>query len=172
LGIASVFSESARSTHRGTFGAAKPQMTNASRHATNRILLRARDTMDRDYAGELDVEGLAAAAFQSRAHFIRSFRHAFGETPHRYLQRRRLERAMALLRDTDRPVTEISLDVGFTSLGTFSRTFRDVVGTSPRDYRRRARTERRSAVPGCMARAWNRPSEHFRTSAPPQPDVA
>jgi AraC-like DNA-binding protein len=147
-------------------------MTSSSRHATNRILLRARDKMDRDYAGELDVEGLAAAAFQSRAHFIRSFRHAFGETPHRYLQRRRLERAMALLRDTDKPVTEVSLDVGFTSLGTFSRTFRDVVGSSPRAYRMRARKEQRGAVPGCMSRIWNRPSEHFRRSTPPQPDVA
>jgi AraC-like DNA-binding protein len=137
-----------------------------------RILLRARDTMDREYAAELDVEGLAAAAFQSRAHFIRSFRDAFGETPHRYLQRRRLERAMALLRDTDKPVTEISLDVGFTSLGTFSRTFRDVVGTSPRAYRTRAQEEQRGAVPGCMTKIWNRPSEHFQRSARRQPDLA
>jgi transcriptional regulator GlxA family with amidase domain len=128
---------------------------------TNRILLRARDTMDRDYAHPLDVTALAAAASLSRAHFIRSFREAFGETPHRYLQRRRIERAMAMLRDTDKPVTEICLDVGFTSLGTFSRTFRDVLGTSPRAYRRDASS---APVPSCVARVWNRPSEHFRRS--------
>jgi AraC-like DNA-binding protein len=71
---------------------------------------------------------------------------------------------MALLRNTDKPVTEICLDVGFTSLGTFSRTFRDVLGTSPRAYRRRARDEPQGRVPGCMARIWNRPSEHLRRS--------
>jgi transcriptional regulator GlxA family with amidase domain len=138
-------------------------MRESTRHVTNRILLRARDTMDRDYARPLDVEALASAACLSRAHFIRSFRDAFGETPHRYLQRRRIERAMALLRNTDKPVTEICLDVGFTSLGTFSRTFRDVLGISPRGYRRRARDEPQGRVPGCMARIWNRPSEHFRS---------
>ena len=121
--------------------------------------------MDRDYARPLDVGALASAACLSRAHFIRSFRDAFGETPHRYLQRRRIERAMEMLRNTDKPVSEICLDVGFTSLGTFSRTFRDVLGTSPRAYRRRARDERQRPVPGCMARIWNRPSEHFRRSA-------
>ena len=137
----------------------------STRHATNRILLRARDTMDRDYAHPLNVTALAAAASLSRAHFIRSFRDAFGETPHRYLQRRRIERAMAMLRETDKPVTEICLDVGFTSLGTFSRTFRDVLGTSPRAYRRLAARDTSPApVPSCMARAWNRPSEHFRRS--------
>ena len=140
-------------------------MSDITRHVTNRILLRARDTMDRDYARPLDVGALASAACLSRAHFIRSFRDAFGETPHRYLQRRRIERAMEMLRNTDKPVSEICLDVGFTSLGTFSRTFRDVLGTSPRAYRRRARDERQRPVPGCMARIWNRPSEHFRRSA-------
>jgi AraC-like DNA-binding protein len=141
-------------------------MSDSTRHATTRILLRARDTMDRDYARPLDVEALASAACLSRAHFIRRFREAFGETPHRYLQRRRIERAMALLRDTDQPVTEICLDVGFASLGTFSRTFRDVLGTSPRAYRRRARDASQGQVPGCMARHWNRPSEHFQRSVP------
>src|SRR5918998_3453562 len=139
-------------------------MSDSARHVTNRILLRARDTMDREYARPLDVEALASAACLSRAHFIRSFRDAFGETPHRYLQRRRIERAMALLRDTDKPVTEICLDVGFTSLGTFSRTFRDVLGTSPRAYRRQPRDARHASVPGCIARVWNRPSEHLGRS--------
>ncbi len=123
---------------------------------TNRILLRARDTMDRDYPRPLDVEALASAAGLSRAHFIRSFRDAFGETPHRYLQRRRIERAMAMLRNTDKPVTEICLDVGFTSLGTFGRTFRAIVGRSPTSYRNGAAPLRE--VPGCVAREWTRPS--------------
>ena len=127
-----------------------------TRHVTNRILLRARDTMDRDYARPLDVEALASAAFLSRAHFIRSFRDAFGETPHRYLQRRRIERAMEMLRNTEKPVTEICLDVGFMSLGTFGRTFHEIVGESPTEYREAAADLR--AVPACFAKAWTRPS--------------
>jgi AraC-like DNA-binding protein len=101
----------------------------------NRRLLRARDAMDRAYAEPLDVRGVAAVAHVSEAHFIRSFRAVFGETPHRYLQRRRVERSMFLLRETDRSVTDICLDVGFTSLGTFSRMFREVVGETPSRYR-------------------------------------
>jgi transcriptional regulator GlxA family with amidase domain len=101
----------------------------------NRRLLRARDEMDRAYAEPLDVPTLAAVACLSEAHFIRSFRACFRETPHRYLQRRRVERAMFLLRETDRSVTNISYDVGFTSLGTFSRTFRAIVGETPSEYR-------------------------------------
>ena len=97
----------------------------------NRRLLRARDAMDRAYAEPLDVRAVAAVAHVSEAHFIRSFRAVFGETPHRYLQRRRVERSMFLLRETDRSVTDICLDVGFTSLGTFSRTFREIVGETP-----------------------------------------
>src|SRR5438445_7289408 len=88
----------------------------------NRRLLRARDAMDRAYAEPLDVRAVAAVAHVSEAHFIRSFRAVFGQTPHHYLQRRRVERSMFLLRETDRSVTDICLDVGFTSLGTFSRT--------------------------------------------------
>ena len=91
-------------------------------------MLRARDAMDRTYAQPLDIPRLARIAVVSEAHFIRTFRDTFGETPHRYLQRRRVERSMFLLRETDRSVTDICLDVGFTSLGTFSRTFRDIVG--------------------------------------------
>jgi len=101
----------------------------------NRRLLRARDAMDRAYAEPLDVRAVAAVAHISQAHFSRNFRAVFGETPHRYLQRRRVERAMFLLRETDRSVTEICFDVGFGSLGTFSRTFREIVGESPSDYR-------------------------------------
>src|SRR5207248_6528643 len=84
---------------------------------SHRRLLRARDAMDRTYAEPLDVPALARIAHTSPAHFSRTFRETFGETPHRYLQRRRIERAMFLLRMTDRDVTEICLDVGFSSLG-------------------------------------------------------
>ena len=101
----------------------------------NRRFLRARDAMDRAYAEPLDVRTVAAVAHVSEAHFIRTFRAVFGETPHHYLQRRRVERSMFLLRDTERSVTDICMDVGFTSLGTFSRTFREIVGESPSSYR-------------------------------------
>jgi AraC-like DNA-binding protein len=102
----------------------------------NRRLLRARDAMDRAYAEPLDVRAVAAVAHVSPAHFSRSFRDVFGETPHRYLQRRRVERAMFLLRETERSITDICFDVAFTSLGTFSRTFRQIVGETPSGYRR------------------------------------
>src|SRR6478752_6984815 len=88
----------------------------------NRRLLRARDAMDRAYAEPLDVKSVASVAHVSEAHFIRTFRVVFGETPHRYLQRRRVERSMFLLRETDRSVTDVCFAVGFTSVGTFSRT--------------------------------------------------
>ena len=101
----------------------------------NRRLLRARDAMDLAYAEPLNVRAVAAVAHVSEAHFIRSFRATFGETPHRYLQRRRVERSMFLLRETDRTVTDVCLDVGFTSLGTFSRMFREIVGETPTHYR-------------------------------------
>jgi transcriptional regulator GlxA family with amidase domain len=125
------------------------------REQANRRLLRARDAMDRDFAQPLDVPALARIACVSEAHFIRTFRDTFGETPHRYLQRRRVERAMALLRDTDRSVTEVCLDVGFTSLGTFSRTFSAIVGESPSAYRRRGTL---GPVPTCFGMAYLRPS--------------
>jgi AraC-like DNA-binding protein len=91
--------------------------------------------MDRAYAEPLDVRAVAAVAHVSPAHFSRTFRAVFGETPHRYLQRRRVERAMFLLRETDRSITDICFDVAFTSLGTFSRTFRAIVGETPSAYR-------------------------------------
>lgn len=121
----------------------------------NRRLLRARDAMDRGYSQPLDIRALAKIAIVSEAHFIRTFRATFGETPHRYLQRRRVERSMFLLRETDRSVSDICLDVGFTSLGTFSRTFREIVGMSPTEYRRSSEVQ---AVPGCFVMVWTRPS--------------
>jgi AraC-like DNA-binding protein len=131
---------------------------------SNRRLLRARDAMDRTYALPLDGPALARIAHVSEAHFIRTFRATFGETPHRYLQRRRVERAMFLLRETERSVTEICLDVGFASLGTFSRTFRDVVGEPPTSYRKRA--GHLKAVPTCITMTWMRPSSFGEASAP------
>jgi transcriptional regulator GlxA family with amidase domain len=117
-------------------------------------MLRARDAMDRAYAQPLDVPALARIAHVSQAHFTRTFRATFGETPHRYLQRRRVERAMFLLRETDRSATDICFAVGFGSPGTFSRTFRDIVGRSPRTYRREAAA---TGVPTCFTMAWMRP---------------
>lgn len=122
-------------------------------------MLRARDTMDRAFASPLDVPSLARVAHVSPAHFARQFRATFGETPHRYLQRRRVERAMELLRETSRPVTEVCFDVGFSSLGTFSRTFRAVVGESPSSYRARFTGQGAALrVPACWAMAWLRPA--------------
>ena len=122
----------------------------------NRRLLRARDAMDRAYAEPLDVRAVAAVAHISPAHFSRSFRNVFGETPHRYLQRRRVERAMFLLRETDRSVTDVCFDVAFTSLGTFSRTFREIVGETPSGYRR---GHGPIVAPHCVQLAAMRPRE-------------
>jgi AraC-like DNA-binding protein len=120
----------------------------------NRRLLRARDAMDRAYAEPLDVRSVAAVAHMSAAHFSRSFRAVFGETPHHYLQRRRVERSMFLLRETDLSVTDICFDVGFTSLGTFSRTFRDIVGETPSGYRA---GHEPMVAPNCFQMAATRP---------------
>jgi transcriptional regulator GlxA family with amidase domain len=122
----------------------------------NRRMLRARDAMDREFDQPLDIPALAGIAHVSQAHFIRTFRATFGETPHRYLQRRRVERAMALLVSTDRSVTDVCMSVGFSSLGTFSRTFRDIVGESPTEYR--AGHPPVAHVPTHFSMAWTRPS--------------
>ncbi|HEY0530648.1 MAG TPA: helix-turn-helix transcriptional regulator [Actinoplanes sp.] len=123
----------------------------------NRRLLRARDAIDRAYAEPLDVPAIAAVAHISPAHFSRCFRDVFGETPHRYLQRRRVERSMFLLRETGRSVTEVCFAVGFSSLGTFSRTFREIVGESPSAYRA---GHGPVVVPGCVQMAQFRISHH------------
>jgi AraC-like DNA-binding protein len=120
----------------------------------NRRLLRARDAMDRAYAEPLDVRAVAAVAHVSEAHFIRSFGAVFGETPHRYLQRRRVERSMFLLRETDRSITDICMDIGFSSLGTFSRMFREIVGETPSAYRR---GNGPIVAPHCVQMATTRP---------------
>ena len=121
----------------------------------NRRMLRARDAIDRTYALPLDISHLSQVAHVSEAHFIRTFKATFGETPHRYLQRRRVERAMFLLRESERTVTDVCLDVGFGSLGTFSRTFHEIVGVTPTEYRELGVV---MAVPACFSMTWTRPS--------------
>lgn len=121
----------------------------------HRRMLRAKDAIDRDSALPLDVSTLAAIACVAPSNFIRTFGATFGETPHRYLQRRRIERAMYLLRTTELSVTDVCMAVGFSSLGTFSRTFRDVVGEAPSQFRRRGPMP---AVPSCFVKAWTRPA--------------
>jgi transcriptional regulator GlxA family with amidase domain len=124
-------------------------------HETNRLMLRVRDAIDRASEQPLDIAALAQMACMSEAHFIRTFKQTFGETPHRYLQRRRIERAMTLLRTTDRSVTDICIAIGFSSFATFSRTFREIVGESPTSFRRHGPMP---DVPTCFTKAWTRVS--------------
>ncbi len=129
-----------------------------------RHLLRAKDLADARYREPLDVPALARAAHLSPAHFSREFRRAFGETPHQYLLTRRLERAAALLRSTDRPVTEICLAVGLRSLGSFTTSFGRAFGLSPTAYRaEHPSAASRARIPTCVLQAYARPhSRSFR----------
>jgi AraC-like DNA-binding protein len=124
-----------------------------------RRLLRAKDRMDAASHEPWPVSRLARVSGVSEAHFARAFKQAFGLPPHRYLLTRRIERASALLRDSDLPIIEIAFETGWNSLGTFGRTFRDVTGESPRDLRARMRAaaNARHAVPGCYLSAAERP---------------
>jgi len=123
-----------------------------------RHLLRARDLADARYFEPLDVADLARVAGLSRAHFSREFRRAFGEPPHSYLLTRRLERAAALLRSTDRSVLEVCLSVGLQSVGSFTTSFTRTYGVSPTAYRARFPPAAENAlVPGCVVRAYARP---------------
>ena len=133
----------------------------------NRRMLRARDEMDRRYAEPLDVPTLASVTHLSASQFGRLFKQVYGETPHRYLQRRRIERAMTLLRQTDRPITDVAFDVGFASIGTFSSTFARIVGQSPTRFRAQHEAV---AVPSCFIAAWTRP--RGRASSPPRTVVS
>jgi AraC-like DNA-binding protein len=121
-----------------------------------RLLRRARDRMDREYAQPLDVAALARTALMSTAHFARRFREAYGETPYSYLMTRRIERAQALLRRGDMSVTEVCFEVGCTSLGSFSARFTEIVGETPSAYRARDHGELQ-VVPGCQAMVLTRP---------------
>lgn len=124
-----------------------------------RRLLRAKDRIDAASHERWPVRRLALVSGVSEAHFARSFKQAFGLPPHRYLLTRRIERATALLRDTDQPITQIAFQTGWDSLGTFGRTFRDITGHSPSDCRARARAGSLglARVPGCVVRAAHRP---------------
>jgi AraC-like DNA-binding protein len=131
-----------------------------------RRLLRAKDRMDAASHEEWPVRRLARVSAVSEAHFARSFKEAFGVPPHRYLLTRRIERATALLRDTDRSITEIAFETGWTSLGTFGRTFRDVTGESPGALRARERAARHELerVPACFVSAAHRPDLRMAVS--------
>ncbi|HVH80014.1 MAG TPA: helix-turn-helix transcriptional regulator [Stellaceae bacterium] len=124
-----------------------------------RRLLRAKDRMDAASHEAWPVRRLAQVSGVSAAHFARSFKEAFGVPPHRYLLTRRVERAMALLRDTNLAITEIAFETGWESIGTFGRTFRDVTGESPSAIRERERAAAHELgpVPACFAAAAHRP---------------
>ncbi len=136
-----------------------------------RHLLRARDLADARYFEALDVDDLARCAGLSRAHFSREFRRAFGESPHAYLLTRRLERAAALLRTSDRSVAEICFSVGLQSVGSFTSSFTRTYGVSPTAYRARFPPAATFAlVPGCVVRAYARPQHRtFREDRPAAP---
>jgi transcriptional regulator GlxA family with amidase domain len=124
-----------------------------------RRLLRAKDRMDGAPHEEWPVQRLAEVSAVSAAYFAREFKKAFGLPPHRYLLTRRIERATALLRDTDLPVTDIALQTGWTSLGTFGRIFRDITGASPGELRahERALPQPGAQMPECVTRNVQRP---------------
>ena len=124
-----------------------------------RRLLRAKDRMDGASHEEWPVRRLAEVSAVSEAHFARSFKEAFGLPPHRYLLTRRIERAAALLRDTDLPITDIAFQTGWKSLGTFGRIFRDITGENPGSLRVREQADPhgRDRVPECIVRAAQRP---------------
>jgi transcriptional regulator GlxA family with amidase domain len=140
-----------------------------------RRLLRAKDRMDAASHEDWPVSRLAEVSCVSATHFARSFKQAFGLPPHRYLLTRRIERAVTLLRETDRPITDIAYATGWSSLGTFGRTFRDITGKNPGDIRdrERAAAAQPGRVPACVLSAAHRPdlimavSEKRRQDADP-----
>ena len=131
-----------------------------------RRLLRAKDRIDAASHEEWPVPRLARVSGVSEAHFARSFKQAFGLPPHRYLLTRRIERATALLRDTDLAITAIAFETGWNSLGTFGRTFRDVTGESPSELRAREKAARHELdrVPHCFVSAAHRPDLNIAVS--------
>ena len=138
-------------------------------HPIARHLVRAKDLADARYAEPLTVADLARSAGLSQAHFSREFRRAFGESPHVYLLTRRLERAAAMLRMTDRTVADICTDVGLSSLGSFTTTFTRVYGKSPTAYRASfPPASAHAVIPSCVVRAYGRPQNRtFREDGEP-----
>lgn len=138
-----------------------------------RHLLRAKDLADARYAEPIRVADMAQAAGLSPAHFSRAFARAFGESPHRYLLTRRLERAAALLRSTDRSVADICYLVGLGSVGSFTTSFRRMYGATPTGYRAaHPPASHLARVPACIVRAHARPENRtFREDAAPRPSV-
>ncbi|MEV6652619.1 helix-turn-helix transcriptional regulator [Streptomyces sp. NPDC051219] len=125
------------------------------RHLAHLKQLRlAKDAMDRDWAGPLDLDAVAAHAGYSRYHFVRAFKAVYGETPGQYLSRRRIERAEEMLRTANLSVTEICVLVGFSSLGTFSSRFKKQTGLSPSEYRGKHVGRGAALIPGCYAMLW------------------
>ncbi len=123
-----------------------------------RHLLRGKDLADARYAEQIDVDDMARAAGLSRAHFSREFRRAFGASPHAYLLTRRLERAAALLRNTDRSVAEVCFSVGLQSVGSFTTSFSRTYGMSPTAYRAKYPPAAQQAlIPACVLRLYGRP---------------
>ena len=131
-----------------------------------RRLLRARDAIDAASHEEWPVRRLAKVSGTSEAHFARSFKQAFGLPPHRYLLTRRIEKATALLRDTDVPITEVAFETGWSSLGTFGRIFRDITGKSPAEFRLadKGAHHELELVPHCFVSAARRPDLNIAVS--------
>jgi AraC-like DNA-binding protein len=147
-------------------------MTSTTPVPPARHLLRAKDLADARYHEPLDVGVLARAAHLSQAHFSREFRKAFGESPHQYLLTRRLERAAALLRNTDRSVADICFLVGLRSVGSFTTSFRRAYDLTPTEYRAaHPPSSTRVRIPTCVAQAYARPqSRRFREDSSERPD--
>ncbi|MYR08087.1 helix-turn-helix domain-containing protein [Gordonia sp. SID5947] len=142
-----------------------------SRPPPARHLLRAKDLVDAQFAEPLTVDEMASAAGLSRAHFTRAFAATFGESPHAYLQTRRLERAAAMLRNTDRSVADICMSVGLSSVGSFTTSFTKAFGKPPTAYRSTFPPARAYVpVPACVIRVYGRPAPTTRapTTAPPE----
>jgi len=139
-----------------------------------RHLLRAKDLADARYVDPLTVDDLARAAGLSRAHFSHEFRRAFGETPHAYLLTRRLERAAALLRNTDRSVADVCVAVGLASIGSFTTSFTRMYGVPPTVYRAKFPPAATYAmIPACVLRAYGRPQHRtFREDTPAAAELA
>jgi AraC-like DNA-binding protein len=129
------------------------------------LLRRVRDRIDRDYAQPLDVEALALGAHMSAGHLSRQFKLAYGESPYAYLMTRRIERAMALLRQGDLSVTDVCFEVGCSSLGTFSTRFTELVGVPPSAYRRDA-AGATAGMPACVAKQVTRPIRNREARTP------